>query len=184
MRFDGQKHVFHEKELFSLTLCAVVFDGPVGEQAPPEDGSVELGKLGELEESRLLQKLQEMIRADPEKAENLYEKFREILKAEKREDLICSHCPLLNHQDKKMIKSGFLASGSLKERHIRGVRMRKVAKKEKNQNIKSILYWNEAYGSTEYGFCCGQEPYERFKVIRYCKVVFRFRHKIKSLKVL
>ena len=143
MRYDGQKHVFHEKELFSPTLCAVVFDGPVGEQAPPEDGSVELGKLGELEESRLLQKLQEMIRADPEKAENLYEKFREILKAEKREDLICCHCPLLNHQNEwegeQMIKSGFLASGSLKERHIRGVRMRKVAKKkEKNQNRNQI----------------------------------------------
>ena len=29
--------------------------------------------------------------------------------------------------------------------------------------LKHILYWNEAYGSTEYGFCCGQEPYLRFK---------------------
>ena len=145
MRFDGQKHVFHEKDFFSPTLCAVVFDGLVGEQAPPEDGSVELGILEELEESHLLQKLQEMIRADPEKAENLYEKFREILKAEKREDLICSHCPLLNHQYEQMDKSGFLGSGSLKERHIRGVRMRKVVKKkEKNQNRNQIRQNSEA----------------------------------------
>ena len=34
-----------------------------------------------------------------------------------------------------------------------------------NKPEKFILYWNEAYGSTEYGFCCGQEPYERF----HCK---------------
>ena len=40
----------------------------------------------------------------------------------------------------------------------------KTTKKE--TITKSILYWNEAYGSTEYGFCCGQEPYERFKVTR------------------
>jgi hypothetical protein len=35
---------------------------------------------------------------------------------------------------------------------------------EKNQP-KNILYWNEAYGSTEYGFCCGQKPYETFQCI-------------------
>jgi hypothetical protein len=22
-----------------------------------------------------------------------------------------------------------------------------------------ILYWNEAYGSTKYGFCCGKQPF-------------------------
>ena len=42
----------------------------------------------------------------------------------------------------------------------------KTTKKETITKTKSILYWNEAYGSTEYGFCCGQEPYERFKVTR------------------
>ena len=60
----------------------MLFDGPVREQAPP-------GKLGELEklgkeESHLLQNLKEIIRADPEKSEKLFEKVREILKGEKR----------------------------------------------------------------------------------------------------
>ena len=86
-------HVFHEMNYFHPS-CAVIFDGPVGEQAPP-------GKLGELgkEESHLLQKLKEIIRADPEKSGKMYEKFREILIEEKRDDLICIHCPLLNHRD-------------------------------------------------------------------------------------
>ena len=35
--------------------------------------------------------------------------------------------------------------------------------KEKSEKLKHILYWNEAYGSTEYGFCCGQEPYFKFQ---------------------
>ena len=43
--------------------------------------------------------MQEIIRADPEKAEKMYEKFREILIEERRDDLICIHCPLLNHRD-------------------------------------------------------------------------------------
>ena len=60
----------------------MLIDGPVWEHAPP-------GKLGELEElgkeeSHLLQKLKEIIRADPEKSEKLFEKVREILKGEKR----------------------------------------------------------------------------------------------------
>ena len=85
-------HVFHEMNYFH----PVLFDGPVGEQAPP-------GKLGELEElgkeeSHLLQKLKEIIRADPEKSGKMYEKFREILIEERRDDLICIHCPLLNHR--------------------------------------------------------------------------------------
>ena len=110
-------------------MCSVLFDGPVGKQAPSGDGSVELGELGE-EESHLLQKLQEIIRAVPEKAENLYQKFREILKEEEREDLIYSHCPLINHQvewkDDQLIESGL-------PRKKRGVQMRKVAKKKKKK---------------------------------------------------
>ena len=47
----------------------------------------------------------------------------------------------------------------------------KTTKKETITKTKSILYWNEAYGSTEYGFCCGQEPYERFKVNRYVYII-------------
>ncbi len=27
--------------------------------------------------------------------------------------------------------------------------------------MKYILYFNEAYGSTKYGFCCGQEPFQK-----------------------
>ena len=26
-------------------------------------------------------------------------------------------------------------------------------------NTKYILFWNEAYGSTKYGFCCGRNPF-------------------------
>ncbi len=29
-------------------------------------------------------------------------------------------------------------------------------------STKYILYWNEAYGSKEYGFCCGAKPYQDF----------------------
>ena len=110
-------------------MCSVLFDGPVGKQAPSGDGFVELGELGE-EESHLLQKLQEIIRAVPEKAENLYQKFREILEEEEREDLIYSHCPLINHQvewkDDQLIESGL-------PRKKRGVQVRKVAKKKKKK---------------------------------------------------
>lgn len=37
--------------------------------------------------------------------------------------------------------------------------------KENNDQgpLKYILYWNEAYGSTEYGFCCGQEPLHKIQ---------------------
>ena len=28
-----------------------------------------------------------------------------------------------------------------------------------NKNLKYILFWNEAYGSTKYGFCCGTTPF-------------------------
>jgi hypothetical protein len=28
-----------------------------------------------------------------------------------------------------------------------------------NPNLKYILYWNEAYGTSDYGFCCGQDPF-------------------------
>ena len=76
----------------SRTLCAVLFDGPVGEQTWPEDGKVgpPLKALG-LEEIHLLQKVQEIIRASPGKAESLFEKFLQILKEENRDDLICNH---------------------------------------------------------------------------------------------
>ena len=79
----------------------MLFDGPVGEEAWPEDGSVgpPLMALGE-EEIDLLQKVQEIIRANPGKAESLFGKFHKILKEEGKEDLMCNHCPpLLNDQD-------------------------------------------------------------------------------------
>ena len=31
------------------------------------------------------------------------------------------------------------------------------------EKLKTILYWNEAYGSTQYGFCCGQDPFLEFQ---------------------
>ena len=79
----------------------MLFDGPVGEEAWPEDGSVgpPLMALGE-EEIDLLQKVQEVIRANPGKAESLFGKFHKILKEEGKEDLMCNHCPpVLNDGD-------------------------------------------------------------------------------------
>ena len=130
---------FIKEIIFIHFVCSVIFDGPVGEQTPPGDGSVELGEEG----IHHLQKLQEIIRADPEKAYDLYEKFREILKEEKRED------PFMDRQveweDDQMVESGFPASGSLKVRRKRSLRLRKVAKKKKkkvqtkkNQNRNQI----------------------------------------------
>ena len=50
--------------------------------------------------------------------------------------------------------------------------------KEKTEKLKTILYWNEAYGSTEYGFCCGQNPYFDFECpVKNCYV----RHRYESL---
>ena len=31
-------------------------------------------------------------------------------------------------------------------------------------DTKYILFWNEAYGSTKYGFCCGRKPFETCRV--------------------
>ena len=45
-----------------------------------------------------------------------------------------------------------------------------TASKE-TEKLKTILYWNEAYGSTEYGFCCGQNPYFEFECpVKNCYV--------------
>ena len=30
---------------------------------------------------------------------------------------------------------------------------------KKSRKQKYILFWNEAYGSTKYGFCCGSQPF-------------------------
>ena len=70
------------------------FDGLVGGQAWPEDDSVgpPLTEL-DLEEITLLQKVEEIIRTNPGKAESLFEKLHQILKEENREDLMCNHCP-------------------------------------------------------------------------------------------
>jgi len=42
----------------------------------------------------------------------------------------------------------------------------KQNKRPKSQSkpvLKRILYWNELYGSKNYGFCCGRGPYKKFK---------------------
>ena len=75
-RYEGFKSFFVQlisDWLLSSILCAVLFDGPVGEEAWPEDGSVgpPLMALGE-EEIDLLQKVQEVIKANPGKAESLF----------------------------------------------------------------------------------------------------------------
>ena len=128
----------------------MLFDGPVGEEAWPDDGSVgpPLMTLG-VEEIDLLQKVQEMIRANPGKAESLFEKFIEILKEENKEDLICNHCPPeLNNRDgwdgnqMRLSLPPSPDSGSVKTIQKRGAGLRrkegkKVAKKKDRGNMKS-----------------------------------------------
>ena len=113
----------------------MLFDGPAGEQAWPEDGSVG-PPLMALEEIDLLQKVQEIIRANPGKAESLFEKFHQILKEEKKEDLICKHCSLvLNRRDENQLR----VSDSIKISQKRGVRLRrKVAKKKQASKGKKV----------------------------------------------
>merc|ERR1712208_62476 len=131
----------------STTLCAVLFDGPVGEEAWPESGSVgpPLVDLGE-KDIDLLQKVQEVIRANPGKTESLVEKFHQILKEEKKEDLICNHCsPVLSDQDGSDGNQMRLSlppspdSGSVKRLHKRAAPLRrKVAKKKKVSKGKNV----------------------------------------------
>ena len=123
----------------------MLFDGPVGEEAWPEDGSVgpPLMALGE-EEIDLLQKVQEVIRANPGKAESLFGKFQQILKEEGKEDLMCNHCPpLLNDQDgwdgNQMRLRLPLSPDDVKMPHKRAVSLsRKVAKKKKVSQGKKV----------------------------------------------
>ena len=108
----------------------MLFDGPVGEEAWLEDGSVGpplLVALGE-EEILLLQKVQEVIRVNPGKAESLVEKFHQILKEESKVNLICNHCPpvLNNHYgwDGNQMRLSLPPSpdiGNVKRLHKRGV---------------------------------------------------------------
>ena len=135
-----------------MTVCAVLFDGPVGEQALPEAGS--LMALG-VEEIHLLQKVHQIIRANPGKAEGLFEKFRQILKEEKKEELICNQCPGFNHRDEwdaTEMRSSLLPppshdTGSVKTLQKRAIGPRrkvakkrskgkKVGKKKNRQNMK------------------------------------------------
>ena len=123
----------------------MLFDGPVGEEAWPEDGSVgpPLMALGE-EEIDLLQKVQEIIRANPGKAESLFGKFQQILKEEGKEDLMCNHCPpLLNDQDgwdgNQMRLRLPPSPDNVKTLHKRAVSLsRKITKKKKVSKGKKV----------------------------------------------
>ena len=114
-------------------MCPVLFDRPVGEQAWPEDGSIGPALMAEMD---LLQKVQEIIKANPEKAESLLEKFHEILKEENKADLICNNCPpVLIHQNENQLRD----SGSIKILQKRGVPLRrKVAKKKQASKGKKV----------------------------------------------
>ena len=117
----------------------MLLDGRAGEQPSSDDWRSSLRE----EEFHHLQKLQEIIREDPEKADNLYQKFRDILKEEKREDLICSHCPLMNHRDdwdeNQMGESHSHGSGSLKMIYKRDVELRKKVGKKKHVSKKKEI---------------------------------------------
>merc|ERR1712208_243038 len=109
-----------------------------------EDGSVgpPLLALGE-EEIDLLEKVQQIIRADPGKAESLFEKFQQILKEEGKE----VHCNMLRDWDEDQIRLSpppSPDSGSVKTLRKRGARLTREAEKEKevskgkrdHQNLK------------------------------------------------
>ena len=106
----------------------------------PGDGS--LGPLMALgvDEINLLEKVHQIIRANPGKAEGLIEKFWQILKEENKEELMCNQCPGFNHRDEwdaSQMRSSLLPppshdTASVKTLQKRGIRLRrKVAKKEK-----------------------------------------------------
>ena len=126
-----------------MTVCAVLFDGPVLEQALPGDGS--LGPLMALgvEEIILLQKVHQIIRASPGKAEGLFEKFRQILREEKKEELICNQCPGFNHRDEwdaTQMRSSLLPppshdTASVKTLQKRGVGLRRKVAKTKGKQV-------------------------------------------------
>ena len=124
----------------------MLFDRPVG--ALPEDGSAgpPLVALGEVEEVNLLQKVQEIIKAKPGKAKSLFEKFLQILKEERKEELICSHCGGWEDNQIRVSLAPSPGSDSAETLHKRGAQLRrKVAKKRKKvakkkdqqKNIKS-----------------------------------------------
>ena len=112
-------------------MCAVLFDGPDGGQALPEAGS--LMALG-VEEIHLLEKVHQIIRASPGKAAGLFEKFRQILREEKKEELICNQCPGFNHRDDldtTQMRSSLLPPPSHDTASVRRLQ------KEKKKNMKS-----------------------------------------------
>ena len=106
----------------------------------PGDGSLDpLMALG-VDEINLLEKVHQIIRANPGKAEGLIEKFWQILKEENKEELMCNQCPGFNHRDEwdaSQMRSSLLPppshdTASVKTLQKRGIRLRrKVAKKEK-----------------------------------------------------
>ena len=100
----------------------------------PEDGSVgSLMTLG-VEEIHLLEKVHQIIRASPGKAEGLFEKFRQILREEKKEELICNQCPGFNHRDDldtTQMRSSLLPPPSHDTASVRRLQ------KEKKKNMKS-----------------------------------------------
>ena len=57
----------------------MLFDGPSGEHASPQDGG-SLGSLG-----HLMEKFLKTIRANPEKAESLYGKFEKMVEEEEKD---------------------------------------------------------------------------------------------------
>ena len=109
-----------------------------------------------VEEIHLLEKVHEVIRASPGRAEGLIEEIWQILKEEKKEELICNQCPGFNHRDEwdaTQMRSSLLPppshdTASVKTLHKRAIRLRrkvakkvtkgkKVAKKKDRQNMKS-----------------------------------------------
>ena len=113
-----------------------------------KDGSVDSLAL---EEFHLLQqKFHDIIRANPEKAITLNEKFRTILKEEEKEEE-GSQFPVMSNQDSNQVRVSQPGGGQVKILHKRGAQLKmKMAKKEpvskrkkndktkkKDQNVKS-----------------------------------------------
>ena len=117
-----------------ILIFAVMFDCPLQVKA-----SEALG----LEEIDLVQKLHEIIKANPGKAESLFEKFRQILEEEGKEKLICNFCesqpPSSSASERiKMFHKRDIELGKgevAKQKQIS--KGKKVTKEKERQDIKS-----------------------------------------------
>lgn len=129
-----------------MTNFSVLFDGPSGEKASAEDGCTlgcSLG-LGE-EESHLLQKFLDIIRANPVKAESLYGKFQKIVEEEQRsKDQYRSGANLMRVRQPPSMRSKRAAE----KRRKMGKKKKQISKQKKVEKAERDRQVNSKKGKT------------------------------------